>query len=147
MAVKIPIVKKRTTKFKCVSAMDMIPLLTPVSLPRRHQSDRYHSVKEAWRKPKGIDNRVRRRFKGQLPMPKIGYGSDKATKFMMPNGLYKVTINNIGDLEMLVMHSKSYSAEIAHNVSARKRIEIVKRAKELKVRLTNASARLSVAES
>ncbi|CAB4418052.1 unnamed protein product [Rhizophagus irregularis] len=24
----------------------------------RHQSDRYKSVKEAWRKPKGIDNRV-----------------------------------------------------------------------------------------
>lgn len=36
----IPIVKKRTKHFK------------------RHQSDRYHGVKESWRKPKGIDNRV-----------------------------------------------------------------------------------------
>lgn len=51
MAIKI--VKKRTNKFK------------------RHQSDRYHSVKESWRKPKGIDNRVRRRFKGQTAMPKV----------------------------------------------------------------------------
>jgi hypothetical protein len=39
MASSIPIVKKRTKAFK------------------RHQSDRYHSVKESWRKPKGIDNR------------------------------------------------------------------------------------------
>jgi large subunit ribosomal protein L32e len=39
MASSIPIVKKRTKAFK------------------RHQSDRYHGVKESWRKPKGIDNR------------------------------------------------------------------------------------------
>ena len=49
----VPIIKKKTTPFK------------------RHQSDRFKCVAENWRKPKGIDNRVRRRFKGQAVMPKV----------------------------------------------------------------------------
>lgn len=73
---------------------------------KRHQSDRYHGVKEAWRKPKGIDNRVRRRFKGQLPMPKIGYGSNKKTRHVLPCGYKKFLVHNERDLESLLMNSK-----------------------------------------
>ncbi|KDQ12848.1 hypothetical protein BOTBODRAFT_33996 [Botryobasidium botryosum FD-172 SS1] len=126
MAVKI--VKKRTKPFK------------------RHQSDRYHSVKEAWRKPKGIDNRVRRRFKGQLPMPKIGYGSDKRTRHLLPNGLKKFLVYNVKEVDILLMHNKSFTAEIAHGVSSRNRITILERAKALGVKVTNAHARLRTEE-
>ncbi|TYG61895.1 hypothetical protein ES288_D07G185400v1 [Gossypium darwinii] len=42
----------------------------------RPQSDRKISVKTNWRRPKGIDSRVRRKFKGCTLMPNIGYGSD-----------------------------------------------------------------------
>lgn len=54
---KLNVVKKRTKKFA------------------RHQTDRFMRIKNSsWRKPKGIDGRVRRRFKGCLPMPNVGYG-------------------------------------------------------------------------
>ena len=70
-------------------------------------------------------------------MPNIGYGSDKRTKYMLPNGLYKFTVKNVQDLELLMMHNNTYCAEIAHQVSARKRAEILKRADELSIRVIN----------
>ncbi|EGO04415.1 hypothetical protein SERLA73DRAFT_173772 [Serpula lacrymans var. lacrymans S7.3] len=128
MAIKIPIIKKRTKCFK------------------RHQSDRYHSVKDAWRKPKGIDNRVRRRFKGQLPMPSIGYGSNKRTRHLLPNGYKRFLICNWKEIDILMMHNKRFAAEIAHNVSSRNRVLILERAKVLGVKVVNVTARLQVEE-
>ncbi|CAP68578.1 uncharacterized protein PODANS_7_5490, partial [Podospora anserina S mat+] len=121
----VPIVKKRTKRFT------------------RHQSDRFMRVDSAWRKPKGIDNRVRRRFKSNLAMPSIGYGSNKKTRHMMPSGHKAFLVSNVRDVELLLMHNKTYAAEIAHNVSSRKRIEIIARAKQLSVKVTNAKAKVT----
>ncbi|WPH01937.1 60S ribosomal protein L32 [Acrodontium crateriforme] len=121
----VPIVKKKTTAFK------------------RHQSDLFMRVGESWRKPKGIDNAMRRRFSGRAAMPKIGYGSNKKTRHMMPSGHKAFLVNNVRDLDLLLMHNKTYAAEIAHAVSARKRIEIVSRAKQLGVKVTNGKAKIT----
>merc|ERR1711955_122116 len=72
-------------------------------------------------KPKGIDNRVRRKFKGMYLLPGIGYGSNKTTRHMMPSGFRKVLVHNVKELEVLMMQNKKFCAEIAHGVSAKKR--------------------------
>lgn len=95
-----------------------------------------------WRKPKGIDNRVRRRFKGQYLMPTIGYGSAKHTKHLCPDGFRKFVVRNVKELEVLLMQNRRFSAEIAHSVSSRKRKAIVERAQQLSIKITNPNARL-----
>lgn len=78
----------------------------------------------------------------------------------MPSGFKKFLVNNIRDLELLLMHNKSFAAEIAHNISSRNRITILERyvklfiqqrlckfslfgrAKALGIKVTNPTARL-----
>ncbi|XP_035569453.2 large ribosomal subunit protein eL32-like [Canis lupus baileyi] len=127
--VKPKIIKKRTKKFI------------------QHQSDQYVKIKRNWRKPRGIDNRVRRRFKGQILMPNIGYGTNKKTKHMLPSGFRKFLVHNVKELEVLLMCNKSYCAEIAHNVSSKNCKAIVERAAQLAIRVTNPNARLRSEEN
>lgn len=127
--VKRTCVKKRTKKFA------------------RHQSDNFMRIsRSSWRKPKGIDGRVRRRFRGTIPMPSIGYGSDKRTRNVHPNGFKSALVHNVAELEMLMMHNRTYAATVAHGVSSRVRKEIVERAEQLAIRVTNAAAKLRAEE-
>merc|ERR1712171_8411 len=123
------IVKKKTNKFK------------------RHQSDIHARVSESWRRPKGIDSRVRRKFKGKVLMPNIGYGSNKKTRHMLPDGFKKFLINNVSDLELLMMYNRTYAAEVASSVSRKTREAILERAKVLDIKVTNAAARMQSEES
>merc|ERR1712216_716394 len=110
-------------------------------------SDEYVKVKASWRRPRGIDSRHRCKAKGASLTVKIGYGSDKATRHLQPSGFYKFTVSNLSQLEVLLMQNRKYAAEIAHNVSSRKRKEIVERAEQLNIKVLNGSARIRTEEN
>lgn len=57
----------------------------------------------------------------------IGYGSDKRTKFMMPNGLRPFRVTNPQSVDILLMHNKTYAVEIARTVGGKKRLQILER--------------------
>ena len=119
MVKKLKIVKKKKTTFD------------------RFESDRYYRLDRSWRRPHGIDCRVRRRYRGVLRCPKIGYGSNKKTRNLLQNYKLKYVVNNLKELECLLMNNEKYCVEIGSTVGAVLRAEILKRAKELNLSVTN----------
>lgn len=109
----------------------------------RFQSDLFKRVKPSWRKPRGIDNKVRKGKKGTIKMPSVGFKGNNLVRHILPNGFRKVIINNIKDLDALTSLNRIYCGEIASTVGSRKRIGIIKRAADLGIVLTNGHAKVN----
>ena len=80
---------------------------------------------------------MRRKFRGALRTPKVGYGSNRKTRHLLQNYKLKFVVHNLDELECLLMNNSKYCAEIASTVGAVKRISILKRAKEMGINITN----------
>ncbi len=93
---------------------------------------------EYWRKPKGNDNKMRLQLKGYPPIVKFGYGSPAEIRYLHPSGLMPVIISNAKELERL--DPSKHIIYIASNVGLKKRIELVKAAREKGFRIANPGA-------
>ncbi len=101
----------------------------------RQESWRYKRIKPSWRKPKGIDSKMRLRAKGWPKIVKVGYRGPAAVRGLHPSGFRDVLVYNVSDLEHL--NPETDAARIAHTVGARKRMEILAKAKELGIKVLN----------
>jgi len=105
---------------------------------RRHLWHRFIKFQnqDAWRKPKGNDNKMRLQLKGYPPIVKIGYRNPRIIRGLHPTGLLPAVVNCVKDLENL--DPKKHIIYIGGTVGLKKRIEIVKAAREKGFVIANA---------
>jgi ribosomal protein L32E len=58
-------------------------------------------------------------------MPQVGCRNNKITRHYGATGLKTFLITNLKDIELLLMNNRTYAGEIAHNISAKNRANII----------------------
>jgi large subunit ribosomal protein L32e len=93
----------------------------------RPESWRYIRLGESWRRPRGLDHKVRRKIKGWPPGVSVGYKGPKIARYLHPSGYREVIVHNVNEVSRV--DPKTQAARIAHTVGKRKRLLIIKEAK------------------
>ncbi|HDR53503.1 MAG TPA: 50S ribosomal protein L32e [archaeon] len=81
-----------------------------------------------WRKPRGQKNPIRRKVRGKLPMPSVGYRSAVVKRGLHPTGLMEIRVMNVGELASL---TPKYIVRISSTVGRRKRMMIFQKARQM----------------
>jgi len=101
----------------------------------RQESWRYDRLKENWRRPKGIDNKMRRKIKGWPPTVNVGYRGPKAARGLHPSGYEEVLVHNVDELKKV--NPKTQAVRIAHTVGRKTRLQILAEARKKKIIVLN----------
>jgi large subunit ribosomal protein L32e len=101
----------------------------------RPESWRYSRFSLSWRRPRGLDNKIRRKIKGWPPGVSVGYKGPKIARGLHPSGYREVIVYNAQGLSTIDPNTQA--VRIAHTVGKRKRALIIAEAKKLKVKILN----------
>ena len=100
----------------------------------REEAHRRKRLSKSWRKPKGFHSKMRLRKAGKPKRVAIGYRAPKETRGLNKFDSYSIKVSNLMDLgkvkstDFVLLDSK---------LGAKKKILIIKKAIELKLRIIN----------
>ncbi|MFC1801126.1 50S ribosomal protein L32e [Nanoarchaeota archaeon] len=101
----------------------------------RQDSHKKKRLGSKWRRPKGLQSKMRLRKKGYKRSVEIGFGSPKAVKRMHKSGLMPVLVYALTDLKKI--RPDKEGIVIGQTVGKRKKLELIKKADELKIKVLN----------
>jgi large subunit ribosomal protein L32e len=92
--------------------------------------------RSGWRKPRGFQSKMRLQRKGYNAIVKVGYRTPKMLRGRLISGILETIVINPSDLKNI---QKDQIALIPRTLGNRKRLEVLKEAKKLKIRISNYS--------
>ena len=101
----------------------------------RQESWRDSKFSLSWRRPRGLDNKVRRKIKGWPASPSVGYKGPKIARGLHPSGYREVMVYNAE--AVAAVDANTQAIRIAHTVGRKKRAVIIAEAKRLNVKILN----------
>jgi len=102
---------------------------------KRQESWRYKRLAKGWRKPRGLDSKMRMKVKGWPRSVAVGYRGPKVARGLHPSGYVEVLVRNVDDVRRV--NPETQAVRIAHTVGARKRVEILAGAEERGIHVLN----------
>ena len=102
----------------------------------RSESWRYAKLSTSWRRPRGLDHKMRRKIKGWPPTVSTGYKGPKIARGLHRSGYREVLDHNAK--EITVLDPATQAARIAHTVGRKKRGQIIAEARKKKIVVLNA---------
>lgn len=101
----------------------------------RQQYGMVMRLDNVWRKPKGIDSKMKVEKRGQGHLVKIGYKKPESIRGIHPSGYWAVRVHNTKELENV--NKEIQAAIISKRIGRKKRNEIIKKANELNIVILN----------
>ncbi|MDR0767623.1 MAG: 50S ribosomal protein L32e [Methanosarcinales archaeon] len=102
---------------------------------QRQCHHKFKRLTNVWRRPRGLQSKQRRGYKGKGAIATVGYGSPVLTKGLHPSGYDEVMVHNVDDL--VLVDPEIEAVRIGGKVGGKKRAAIVEKCKEFNIKVLN----------